>query len=401
MKRVIIEIITAAALLCSGAALCACQGTGDADTSESRTYEENSTENIREHEKEDGSAAIKVITKKTGPDTSSRYSSSFRRICGEDIDVVYFGKPRKLKDSTNEHSVWVSSDDATATVTDGVVTGWKEGKVTVTEMLDGETVQELELLVTTFNDGRNVASSYELGNDSMVKLFKSEMGVPAPEYLQFKINTLKDAVSLLQYRDFYLSGSLPMLANDQSEWMWTNPPESVLLERRGGYDELSSAVNYLLRDDFEKSGFLMAFGTTEPVSPWFYEDGYYYVIDIPMLIERIENDVSVDDYVPFKTDSVTGLSDYFLSNLLPEETLAVIMTDNTEYDFLPPIYRSYVHNSRVMFETHVVIGMEDEVMNRAEVLFVNNAYDVEIKSFPSSEVPDSLNKAGQKKYYEY
>ncbi len=402
MKRQLIRLITAFIFMFSCCIMNACGNVGaESGVKKEASDGKDNKENDRDPSQSDTVKAFISAASNIRPDTTSAYSSSFREVCGEDMDVVYFGKPRKLKENSSAGAIWGSSDDTVATVSDGIVTGWKEGTVTITEMLAGEEIQKWDLAVTTFNDGRYAELSYELGKEGMDGLFKSEGGIPTPEYLQFKINTIKDAITLFEYRKFYVSGDLPMLINGQSNWMWSNPPETVITAGKGGSDELSNAISFLLSDDFERCGYFRAFGESEPVAPWFYEDGYYYMVDASWFGRSTWSVEDVTANGVFKTDSKEELGNYFISWLVREQTLAVVMIETTEYGFMPPVYRNYVHNNRLIREMHCVVGMEDEVLKRGEVIFINSDYDVEIKAFPSEEVPDSLDKVGPKEYYEY
>ena len=401
MKQQLIRLFTVFILMLSCFAIYACGSVGyEPGVEKGAPDDKEDKEENQDSEQLSSLKAYNISVSSIGPDTTSAYLSSFREVCGEDMDAVFFGKPRKLKENSSPDAIWTSSDDNVATVSDGIVTGWKEGIVTITET-DGDNVQKWDLTVTTFNDGRYAEISYELGEEGMDELFQSETGIPTPEYLQFKINTIKDAVTLLRYRKFFMSGDLPILANVQSNWMWSNPPETVLDAGKGGSDELSDAISFLLCDDFEKCGFFRAFGKSEPAAPWFYEDGYYYLVDVSLFGRSMWSEEEMTSYGVFKTGSKEELGNHFISGLDRELTLAVVMIETTEYDFMPPVYRNYQHNYRQIPEMHCVIGMEDEVLKRGEIVFINPDYDVEIKAFPSEEVPDSLDKVGTKEFYEY
>ncbi len=334
----------------------------------------------------------------TGIDTHSEFLTSFRKEAGEDMDVVYLGKPRYIDHSTRPGDEWVSSDSAVASVQDGVVTGHKEGVVTISLTRNGNEAGKWDFAVTTFNDGRRAELSNELSKEEIALLRGGEGGIPSPEYLREQINTIQDAISYLQASMFERSGSLPILATMNSNWLWYFPPDAVLTENKGLPPECGIALHYLLRNDFERSGFLISYGEYEWACPWFYEDGYFYALEPVVILDDIKMGKLNETYVPFKTDSKEDLLNWYLNNdSIKFDVFAVLLVDASDYDFQPPVYRSFIHDSTDSVRVHSVIGLEDRILDKTEVLYTNPGFDFEIKSIPSAEVPDSLPKVGPRK----
>ena len=127
--------------------------------------------------------------------TASEWQTSYRGIVGEEKDVIFLGKPRTLKAEKAGDCEWSSSDESIATVHDGTVTGWREGLVNITQKQGESVIGEWQFAVTTFNDGRQVDSTYEMDRDEMEALVCGKGGVLEPAFWQQKLNTIQDVIT--------------------------------------------------------------------------------------------------------------------------------------------------------------------------------------------------------------
>lgn len=335
--------------------------------------------------------------------THSKYSGSFRKEKGEDKDVIYLGKPRELEATTETENedTWESSDEEVATVSNGMVTGWQEGEVTITRNKGKETEKEWDFLVTTFNDGKQVEYSYELGREEITKLIENGEAVLTPEYWQMKLNTFQDVISYLQVRQFQYSEDLPWLATETGSWVWNIPGSVILLENKGYSTVLSDALMYLLGDDFEDSGYIMCRGKNSRIFAYFYEDGNYYILDTRAIMNDFEAGWYDQSYLPVKMGSIEELKDYIFKLIDVKETLALIMTSGIKLDCAPPLCENFQHDSSKVLTEHSVIGLESAIYDKCRILYSNPELDFEIKSIPSEEIPEGIPKVGGSDYYNY
>jgi len=327
--------------------------------------------------------------------TKSQYSESFRRKVGEDADVVFLGKPRDLRVEDASKYAWETSDAAVATVRDGVVTGWSEGVVTISQKQDGKSLQEWQFVVTTFNDGRQVELSYELGKEKVRELMELDGVVKEPAFWREQLNTVQDVLAYFQLSGFSLSYDLPILCTVDNEWIWNVPGDTILLENHGMGNDLVCAACYLLQDDYEEQGFIFSFGTGSVAYGWYYEDGFYYLMNYKSFFKDLREGNDEKTYELFKADSVDALAEHVISEVNVEDFLALLMISSQGHDYEPPYYVSYLHDTSEIYHSHVKIGLEDAVMKGTKVLFSNDAYDYELISVPTAEVPAGLPLYGE------
>ena len=328
-------------------------------------------------------------------------STSFRHKVGDGVETVYLGKPRTLKGAEISDSQWESSDEKIATVQNGVVTGKSEGLVTVSQIINGETVNEWQLAVTTFNDGRQPEISYELGKEGIREILSGKNGAPKPEFWKQNINTIQDAISYFQLKKFEVYYDLPILATGKSEWYWCISGDHILYENRGGNEDITSAVGYLLADDFEDSGYIFSFGYTLQVMNWFYEDGKYYIFNFRNVLMDFRDGVYDGAYRIFVTDNTDDIMKYVSEQFDMERSLSVIMFSASGHDYQPAYYFSYIHDSSQIYDTHSRIGMEDTILEKATILYSSKDFDYELIGIPISEIPTTLPVYGTRCEYEY
>ena len=333
--------------------------------------------------------------------THSEYKASFLDTVQNDAEVLYLGKSRSLNVQDPAGYIWSSSDESIATVQNGTVTGLKEGLVTITQKKDNNRVNEWKFAVTTFNDGRQAELCYILGNEKIAEILAPENGIPSPAYLKQNINTIQDAISYFQLSGFERGDDLPLMCTDRSEWIWFVPGDFVLMENRGITEDIATAAAYLLGDDFEDHGYVYAFGAYYVTINWFYEDGYYYVLNFGKLTKDFGNDIRNASYEILKTDDPDDIVRYALDIAGEDGTMSVVMISTAGCDFRPPMKMSYLHDSTLIYNEHVTIGFEDKVFDRSKEIYSNPAFDYEIESIPGDMLPESIPGLGSRNVYKY
>lgn len=329
-------------------------------------------------------------------DTQSAYATSFRELQGYDKAVVYLGMPREL--DTTEGYTWKSSDESIATIEDGMICGWKEGVVTVEKMdASGKALEETEYVVTTFNDGKQCQSCYEIGRQGDVFYPRS---VDA-ELLKTKINTIQDSIYYFQNCDFTVDWDAPVVGTDESCWIWGVPGKATLLLHKGCVYEMAQAATYLLQNDFEDWGYIFTLGHSLWVYNWFYEDGTYYVMNYGEVVMDLSNGIADRDYVPLKAASLEELGPQIMTDLSEDRTMAVIAVSALKGEEIPPIQLSYLHNSDDIYSSHVQIGLEKTYFDTMKVLYENSSFDFEILSYLPEEMPLEVPRVAEKRFFSY
>lgn len=324
-------------------------------------------------------------------DTTSAYSSSFRKQVGEEKEVVYLGMPRKLSFDETAECQWDTSDETVATVENGIVTGWREGIVTVRQIMEDtkQVLDSWEFVITTFNDGKQAGACYESGQTGFQDSDIEYTCSVNPAFLKTKINTIQDAICYFQASGFRCQDA-PVLVTGKSNWIWTLPGEAVLWYGGGGSSEIANAASYLLQYDFEDWGFILKYGEGSGVCNWFYEDGTYYVMDFGEVLVDASEGTRDRVYQPFQTNSVEGLKQYILDTINTDKTFAVVMVSALGHADQPAAYWSFLHDAGNLYESRAEVGYEETVYNTIEVLYESKENPFSFRSFRPDEIPDAV-----------
>lgn len=326
---------------------------------------------------------------------------SFRKSVGEEMDVIYLGKPRFIGDERAQEYEWTSSDNNIATVKNGIVTGLSEGIVKISQLQDTGIINEWQFAVTTFNDGKQAELSYSLGPEKISELLSGKYGVLTPDYWKQNINTIRDVITYLQVGGFTRSSDIPLLASENSYWYRCAPGDTIMYENRGWSEDIASVAGYLLADDFEDWGYIISFGYSWRFMNWFYEDGHYYIFNFADLFKDFEEGIRDASYDIFVTDNIEDISGYITERIELSKTLTVIMFSALGHDFQPAYRLSYLHDSSEIYHKHNTISMEETVFTRSEILYSNPEFDYEVIPVPVSEMPAGMPVYGINYDYVY
>ena len=324
-------------------------------------------------------------------DTHSEYTSSFRKNVGEEKEVVYLGMPRKLSFDETAACHWSTSDGKVATVEDGIVTGLREGVVTIQQLADdtGKVLGSWDFAVTTFNDGKQVEASYELGRAGFQNSDIEYTGTVDPALLKLKINTIQDVICYFQESGFEYIDS-PILMTDTSQWIWTLPGEAVLWSRGGGSSEMANAASYLLQYDFEDWGYILKYGKGSGVYSWFYEDGNYYIMNFGEILVDMMDGFRDREYQPYKADSIEGVKQYVMDTMNPDTTFAVIMVSALGHTDQPATYWSFLHDTYTLYENRAEVRMEECVYETMTILYESEENGFTFTPVPTHEMPPGV-----------
>lgn len=335
--------------------------------------------------------------------TRSAYQSSFRRMVGEEKPVIYLGMPRVLPEMSDTSVSWSVSDDTVATVQGGIVTGRKEGLVTICgRASDGREIYSEEFAVTTFNDGKKAEICYELSPEEFSDGNISFQDTVSPELLQTKINTIQDLYTYFQNSGCRYAYDSPILVSGDTLWTWSVPGDNVLNNKIGSPSDFANAASYLLQNDFEDWGYLLAYGYNMQVYNWFYEDGFYYVVNLYDLFYDLGDGNCNNKYEPFKTDNPEEITEYLHKRTNREDTLAFFMLPALGHAVMPAIFTSCLRDSSMIYKGHVELGFEETVFDHMKLLFKNDSFDFTVCSVDTDDMPLGVPRyAGEEYWYEY
>lgn len=334
--------------------------------------------------------------------THSAYGTSFRKQVGEEKPVIYLGMPRVLDEAPEDGVQWFTSDERIATVHNGVVSGWQEGVVTIQKQdADGNVLDSREFAVTTFNDGKKVEACYEISPEEFEGVEISYRDTVSPELLRTKINTIQDSIAYFQKSDFTYQSYSPILVSGDTLWNWSLPGDSVILNKFGGPADLANAVTYLLQNDYEDWGYLIAYGYNAKIFTWFYEDGYYYVMDYSALLEDLIDGCRYKTYEPMKTDRLEDITEYLHGRVDRNNTLVYIMIPAAGHAEMPAFYSSCLRNSSLIYSEHIELAFEDDVYDNMTILYENENFDFTIRPVLSEDMPLGVPQYGAENEYRY
>jgi len=339
-------------------------------------------------------------------------SSSF--LAGVSYDsVVYLGVPKLLEEGYS----YTSSDESIAVINGREFQPKTQGLTTLTKYdSDGNAVSEEIIAVTTFNDGKDVlkASSMKEYNGSWYEIFDARAA-------KLMINTITDMVDFLTARWMVYDGAKePLLTGtdgyNSGDWQWTAPGYEIYDYNGGVCVQVCQLADYMLADNFEEWGNILVFGNQGHIFNWFYEDGYYYIMDFTEVIsdnqwggysyrerrnytKSIKKFTSVDEVKKYITSEKVDTTQNYL----------VVMYSNLGHDYMPCWADGGMHDSRAVFDGgYTEYAFEDEVFDSLEILYIDESLDIHVVSCQTEDLPSTVRMqrtgcygTGVKYYFDY
>lgn len=336
---------------------------------------------------------------------------------GKEYDkVLYLGNPYYLP-MLNEEAVYFSSSDETIAAIEGnELVGKKQGIVTVTAYnAKKKELEKIVFAVTTYNDGKDVVKARSFEYDELWKWYNTK----TPEYWKTQVNTIQDMCYYLQARNFvYDFAKEPEFVN-AGRWQWTQDPEIIFAMSGGVCVQVAQMGNYMLAGNYEDWGNILISGNQGHIFNWFYEDGYYYVMDFTEVISdnAWNNDGSgrFRDYTKsikkFKT--IKEIKKWVTTEKVDtKQNFLICMYSCQGHDYMPASYDEGCADTRAVLngtnEETAYYGYHEIVYDEMTVLYQNKDLNIALRSFTIEEMPYEIMYGGlygykveHKNYFDY
>lgn len=328
-------------------------------------------------------------------------------------EVLYLGMPYYLP-TLNKKAVYFSvSDEEVATIEGNTLVAKKQGMVTVTAYNSkkkslGSTV----FAVTTYNDGKDVINAMSLKKTDLWRW----NNLRDIEYWKTNVNTIQDMCYYLQAKEFVYDFNKEPDFLGVNRWQWTADAKTIFDMSGGVCVQVAQMGNYMLADNFEEWGNIIVFGSQGHIFNWYYEDGYYYIMDFTEVISdnAWNNSGEWKDYTgsikKFKT--IKEIKTWITKEKVDtKQNFLVCMYSNLGHDYMPCWLDEGCADSKAVNEgknTEVAhFGFQDIVFEEMTILYQRKSANIAIRGYSLDEIP-ALVQGGiygyeitEKYYYDY
>ena len=298
------------------------------------------------------------------------------------------------------------SDDSVAKLENGYVIPLKQGLFTLETMKNGETKYRT-YAVTTSNDGKDPITAVSI-DPRATKALRTTFDA---EQWRTSIHTISDFIMYMQDTSFNYTYTEPNLGWYGNGWIWCASGKSIHDYGQGVCFEIAQLALYMLAGDFEDWGTILISAKEGHIYNWFYEDGYYYVIDFTEIstaqscgdlehkmyrgsfrVDAEEWQGIIKKYSSFdklKTDTVKKHSDIL------DKTYAISMSSCLGRDFTAVEY-SYAESRGSEYKQDIIDGkieysmyFEDCALKGVDMIWTSGP-NISIKGIPTENVPAVL-----------
>lgn len=259
-------------------------------------------------------------------------------------------------------------------------------------------IKSEKILVTNFNDGKDVINTRTISEEKKEDVWMWE-NLRSGEHWKNMVKTIQDASFFFQATHFIYESMGECQLPFVDDWQWTMYGEDLTLQRKGVCLQAAQTALYLLEDDFEEAGVIYVFGNQGHIFNWFFEDGYYYIMDFTEVIgdEIHRCDSILRDYTnsihQFKT--MKELKSWLKTDKVNlEMNYAIIMLSCMGFDYIPAWRDSGCcdTNGTLKGEHSAEIQWEKIVTENEnfEVIYLNKNADVTVSGVEYDTLPTEL-----------
>lgn len=413
LAKVVAMVLVAGTMVCSASAFSGNAGEEELLKKMNVTsMKKLSSQDVGSYDENDVVVHYSNMTEVEMPYYVGKEKKSFLK--GKEYDeVLYLRMPYYLPD-LNEKAVYFSvSDEEIATIDGNKLVAKKQGTVTVTAYNSkkkslGNTV----FAVTTYNDGKDVINARSLTDEDLWRWGNTR----DVEYWKTNVNTIQDMCYYLQAMNFVYNFEKEPDFLGVNRWQWTADPEVIFAMSGGVCIQVAQMGNYMLADNFEDWGNIIVSGNYGHIFNWYYEDGYYYVMDFTEVISdnAWNSDGSYRDYTNSikKFKSISKIKKWITSEKVDtKENFLVCMYSNLGHDYMPCWLDTGCQDTRAVNEKRNIepaqYGFQDIVFEEMTVLYQRKGVNLELKGYSVEEIP-TLVKGGiygyetvDEYYYDY
>lgn len=317
-------------------------------------------------------------------------------LAGEEYDmVVYLGLPYYLP-KLNANAVYYSiSDTDIATIEGNALVPLRQGTVILTGYDSGKKkLFDKNVAITTYNDGKDVMSARSF---EYIDLRRYDNAKDV-YYWRDAVNTISDMCFYLQARSFRYDFAKEPEFCAINNWQWTADAEAIFTYSGGVCVQVAQMGNYMLADNFEDWGNILVFGNQGHIFNWYYEDGYYYVMDFTEVItDNCDRDKWVDNYVDYshrykKFKTIDEIKEWIPAEKVDTSlNYLVVMYSCQGHDYMPVWLDGGINDTRGLlngtYDHTAVFGFQDIVAEELTVLWQKEGVDLTIQGFSVEEIP--------------
>ena len=392
MKKIIAAIVILGTLVCSASAVSV--NAGEEELLKKITDDglvEMTTNEIGSIGDYDITNYYRSVVKTETPYYVGKEKTSFLK--GKEYDeVLYLGMPYYLP-TLNEKAAYFSiSDEEVATIEGNSLVAKKQGMVTVTAYNSkkkslGKTV----FAVTTYNDGKDVINTLSLEKTDLWR-WKNLRDV---EYWKTNVNTIQDMCYYLQAKNFVYDFNKEPEFLGVNRWQWTADAKTIFDMSGGVCVQAAQMGNYMLADNFEEWGNIIVFGNYGHIFNWYYEDGYYYIMDFTDVISdnTWNNSGEWKDYTSsiMKFKSIKEIKSWITKEKVDtKENFLVCMYSNLGYDYMPCWLDEGCADSKAVNEGRNAevahFGFLDIVFEKMTILYQKEGMNIEVRGYSLDEL---------------
>lgn len=321
--------------------------------------------------------------------------------------VLYLSMPMYLPAKMDRDVYYVSvSDETVAKVEGDELIPLKQGRfVLSTYDSDGNKMEDINYIVTTYNDSKSVAEikSGLSFPETLCEYIYVTGTIKDLEYWKLHCTTLMDVSFYIQARNFFYSGEgepeINCLGGSFLEdWGWNNSVETVFEAGKGVCLQAAQLAAHFLADDFEDWGVVLIDGNQGHIFNWFYEDGRYYVMDYTSITCDVNYECNYTNY----SNLVQVFNSYDDMCYWIKTSGKVDLTQNyliyeyslQGFDDLPANINTGKYDSNgVLNGTYeygdVILQFQDIIMEDLNIIWIKDGVELTFESVPTNKMPSS------------